>query len=833
MPDLKLALRTLWKTPVVTLVAILSLALGIGANGAIFSLFDQLLLRPLPVPEPERLVNLGAPGPKSGSQSSDLAGDSENVFSYPMFRDLQREQTVLTGLAAHRLFAANLGLDGRTSSSEGMLVSGSYFSTLGLRPVLGRLIDPGDDEPIGAARVAVLSHDTWRNRFNQDPGVLGDTLVVNGHALTVVGVAPAGFRGTTLGARPEVFVPISLRGLMSPGFDGFENRRSYWAYLFGRLPPGVTLEQARIALNVPYHALVNEVEAPLQKGMSEAQMVEFRARRVEVEPGARGQSSIHRKAQTPLLLLFLVAGVVLLIACANVANLLLARSAARGGEMAVRLSVGASRSRLISQLLAESLLLAAFGGVAGLAAAHGTLRWIGSMLPPRAASTLVLSLDLPVMGFAAVLALGTGVLFGLFPALHSTRVDLTAALKGQTGQTGGARSAARFRSSLVTAQIALSTALLVAAGLFAKSLWNVSRIDLGLEVDHLVTFAISPELNGYTPERSRALFERVEEELAALPGVESAVASMAPLLGGSNWTSSVSVQGFEPGPETDVHAGFNRIGPGFFRTLGIPLVAGRGITAADTLDAPKVAVVNETFAEKFGLGHDAVGKRMAVGHGDAVELDMEIVGLVEDSKYHEVKGEIPSLFFTPYRQDEGLGSIQFYVRTALPAEGLLPSVSGVVARLDPNLPLEDLKTVSQQARESIFLDRFLTTLSTAFATLATLLAAVGLYGVLAFMVAQRTREIGLRMALGADGGRVRRLVLSKVAKLTVVGGPIGLVAAFGLGRLASSLLYGLEGHDPAVLVGATLLLALVALGAGLVPALKASRIDPMRALRYE
>jgi len=833
MPDLKLALRTLWKTPVVTLVAILSLALGIGANGAIFSLFDQLLLRPLPVPEPERLVNLGAPGEKPGSKSSNMAGDSDHVFSYPMFLDLQEKQTVFTGLAAHRSFAANLGFDGRTSSSQGMLVSGSYFPTLGLRPALGRLLDPGDDEPIGAARVAVLSHDTWRNRFNQDPGVVGDTLVVNGHALTVVGVAPAGFRGTTLGIRPEVFVPISLRGLMSPGFDGFENRLSYWAYLFARLRPGVTLEQARAALGVPYQALINEVEAPLQKGLSEAKMEQFRARKVTVEPGVRGQSSIHGKARAPLILLFLVAGVVLLIACANVANLLLARSAARGGEMAVRLSMGASRLRLISQLLTESLLLAALGGVAGIAAAYGTLRWIGSLLPPEPASTLELSLDLPVMGFAAVLALGTGVLFGLFPALHSTRVDLTSALKGQTGQTGGARSTARFRASLVTAQIALSTALLVSAGLFAKSLLNVSRIELGLEVDRLVTFAVSPELNGYTPERSRALFERAEEELAALPGVESVTASMVPLLAGNNWTSSVSVEGFEAEPDADVSAGYNRVGPGYFRTLGVSLVAGRELTAADSLDAPRVAVVNETFAERFGLGRDAVGKRMSQSVGNAVELDTEIVGVVEDSKYSDVKEEIPPLFFTPYRQDAGIGSMSFYVRTVLPAEQLLPSVSGVIARLDPNLPVEDLKTLSQQARESVFLDRFLTTLSTSFAALATLLAAVGLYGVLAYMVAQRTREIGLRMALGADGGRVRRLVLSKVAKLAVVGGLIGLVAAFGLGRLASSLLYGLEGHDPAVLLGATLALALVALGAGLVPALKASRIDPMRALRYE
>jgi len=830
--NLKLALRTLWKTPFVTLIAILSLALGIGANSAIFSLFDQLLLRSLPVPEPERLVNLGAPGPKPGSQSCNNAGDCDEVFSYPMFRDLEREQSVFTGIAAHRTFGANLAFEGQTSSSQGMLVSGSYFPTLGLRPALGRLLDPGDDRVVGESRVVVLSHDAWRNRFGEDPNVLNDTLVVNGQPLTVVGVAPEGFRGTTLGSRPEVFVPITLRGLMAPGFDGFENRLNYWAYLFARLRPGVSLEEAKTALNGPYHAIVNEVEEPLQHGLSESRMEEFRDKEVTVEPGWRGQSSIHREARTPLLLLFAVAGVVLLIACANITNLLLARSATRAGEMAVRLSVGASRSKLITQLLSEACLLALFGAVAGIAAARGTLLLIGSLLPPEAAQTLELTLNLNVVVFAAVLALGTGLLFGLFPALHSTRPDLASMLKGQADQPSGSRGAARFRASLVTAQIALSMALLVSAGLFIKSLVNISRIDLGLEVDHLVTFAISPELNGYEPEQSRNLFVRAEEELAALPGVSAVTASLVPLLAGSNWGSDVSVEGFEWSPGVDANARFNEIGPGYFRTLGIPLVTGREFTEADVPGTPKVAIVNEAFAEKFGLGRDAVGKRMAVGTGD-VELDTEIVGLVEDAKYSEVKGEVPPLFFTPYRQDERLGFINFYVRTDLPPEGLLPSISGVVAQLDPNLPVEDLKTMPRQVRENVFLDRFLATLSVSFAVLATLLAAIGLYGVLAFMVVQRTREIGLRMALGADGGRVRRMVLAQVGRLTLVGGVIGLLMALGLGTVARSLLFGLEGHDPVVFAVATVLLAMVALAAGFVPALRASRIDPMGALRYE
>ncbi len=832
MLNLKLALRTLFKTPFVTAVAIVSLALGIGANGAIFSLFDQMLLRALPVQEPERLVNLGAPGPKQGSTSCNDAGDCEQVFSYPMFRDLEQQQTTFSGVAAHRLFGANLAFKGQTVSGSGMLVSGSYFPTLGVRPALGRLLDDGDDPAIGEAPVVVLSHGYWQTRFGGSHEVLNESLIVNGQSLRIVGVAPGGFNGTTLNSNPQIFMPITLRGTMSPGFDGFENRRSYWAYLFARLAPGVSLEQARSAINVPYRAIVTEVEAPLQEGLSEPTMARFLAREITVEEGYRGQSSMHQEAQAPLILLLGVAGVVLLIACANIANLLLARSAARGSEMAVRLAIGAGRRKLIGQLLTESCLLAAFGGLAGLAVARWTLRFIATLLPAEASASMTFTLDLQIVAFAAALALGTGILFGLFPALESTRLDLASALKGQTGQPSGSRAAARFRTALVTAQIALSTALLVSAGLFLKSLTNISRVDLGLEIDDVVTFAVSPELNGYPPERSRALFERAEEELAALPGVTGVTASLVPLLANSNWGSSVRVQGFDAEPDTDTNSRFNEIGPGYFRTLGVPLFSGREFTASDVTDSPKVAIVNEVFAEKFNLGRDAVGKRMARG-GQGDELDVEIVGLVQNAKYSEVKGQIPPLFFTPYRQDETVGSIYFYVRTAFEPGELLAAIPGVVSRLDPNLPVEELRTMPAQVRDNIVIDRVLTTLSAGFAVLATLLAAIGLYGVLAYTVAQRTRELGLRMALGADRLRLSRMVLWQMGKMALVGGVIGLAAALALGTAARSQLFELEGHDPGVLIVAVLLLALVALTAGLLPAIRASRVDPMRALRYE
>ena len=832
MPNLKFALRTLFKTPFVTLVAILSLALGIGANAAIFSIFDQLLLRELPVVDANGLVNLGAPGPKPGSTSCNMAGECDVVFSYPMFRDLEKVQTVFSGIAAHRTFGANLSYAKQTINGQGMMVSGSYFPVLAVRPALGRLIGSGDDPAAGESHVAVLGYAYWQRQFNADPGVLNQSMIVNGQTMTIVGVAPRGFEGTTLGVRPHVYVPITMRELMNPGWKGFDNRRGYWAYLFGRLKPGVTIEQARVSLNTQYHAIINDVEAPLQKGMSEQTLTRFRAKPIVLQPGGHGQSNVTRAAAAPMNLLLGVTGFVLLIACANIANLLLARSAARASEMAVRLSIGASRRQLIGQLLTESCLLALFGGVASLLVAQWTLDLIFSLLPREAADTIGTALEPSMLIFTAALTLGTGLLFGLFPALHSTRPDLISSLKGQAGQPSGARSAARFRTSLATVQIALSMALLVAAGLFTKSLFNVTRVDLGLKVDNVVTFGVSPSLNGYTKERSADLFARLEDELAAVPGTTGVTNSLVGLLAGNNWGNDVSVEGFKAGPDTDTGSRYNELGPDYFRTFGIPLIAGREFTRADAKDSPKVAVVNEAFAKKFNLGRDAVGKHVGDRSG---KLDTEIVGLAQNAKYSEVKGEIPPLFFRPYRQGSTaeLGAISFYVRTAGDPTALLATIPKVVARLDPNLPVENLRTMPQQVRENVFLDRFISVLSTAFACLATLLAAVGLYGVLAYTVSQRTREIGLRMALGAAPARVRRMVLRQVGLMTIVGGAVGLAAAVALARLAQSLLFQMQGSDPVVLVGSAAALTLVALGAGFIPAHRASQVDPMSALRYE
>lgn len=826
-------IRALARTPLVTGVAVVSLALGIGANAAIFSVFDSMLLRPLPVPNPERLVNLRAPGPTPGNHSCGAAGDCQSIFSYPMLRDLERVQQVFTGIGAHRPFSANLSFQGQTLNGRGLLVSGGYFPVLEIQPAVGRLFDRRDDAAAGAPHAVVLSHDYWRTRFDSSPGVVGQALVVNGQPLTIVGVAARGFEGTTLGIRPQVFVPMTLRDTMESSSKGsLEDRRSYWAYVFARLRPGVSVEQALASLNVPYSAILNQVEAPLQEGMSEPTMKQFRARKLTGELDPRGQSQLHTEVRTPLIMLLSVTGLVLFIACANIANLLLARAATRSAEMAVRLSIGAGRWRLVRQLLGEAGLLAVLGGALGLVVARWTLDLIVALLPNEAAQTLTYAvLDARVVAFAMILTLLTGLLFGLFPALHSTRPGLVNALKGQSGQPSGGRTAARFRTALVTAQVGLSMVLLASSGLFVKSLFNVSRVDLGLKAEQLVTFGVSPQLNGYTDQRSLELFERLEDELAAIPGVASVSAAMVPLLAGSNWDRSLIVEGFPSGPDTDTNAHYNKVAPGHFGTVGIPLLAGREFRRADSANGALVAIVNEQFTKKFNLGRNAVGKHLQ--EGDRSSPQIEIVGVVADAKYSQVKNAPPPQYFVPYRQGKVFGFLNFYVKTTLDPEALLADIPKVVARLDPNLPVEDLRTMEQQVRENVFMDRMLTVLSSLFAGLATLLAAVGLYGVLAYTVAQRTREIGLRMALGAAPDRVRGMILRQTAIMTAVGGVAGLGLAVLAGRGAQSLLFELKGYDPTVFASAAVVLALVALAAGFVPALRASRVDPMTALRYE
>ncbi len=829
MRDVRQALRSLLSRPLFALVAVATLALGIGANTAIYSLAQQWLLQPLPVSAPEQLVNLSWARERAGWTSSNTAGSGDAVFSYPTFRDLEQRQDGFGRIAAHRSIDVNLALDGDTASASGLLISGSYFGVLGVQPALGRLLDERDDAAPGVAESVVLGYGYWQNRLGGRAEVIGRTLRVNGVPLTIVGVAPPGFTGTTLGARPEVFVPITLTWSRDPDtLPEHESRKAYWVYLFARMAPGLSIEQAQERINGPFHALVEEVEAPLQS-LSGAELEQFRASRLTLSPGARGQSLAPEQARLGLGLLFGVTALVLLIACVNLANLMLARGAARGAEMAVRAAIGASRGRLLRQLLAESGLIALAGALTALPVALAVLKLLGALFAERFGSVDTAGLAPNAVIFAFAAAAATALLFGLYPALELARTAPIAAIRGQ-GPTGAGRASTRLRGQLAVAQIALSMALLVVAGLFSRSLSNLADVDLGLRTEGVLVFTVAPPRNGYDADRSRQVLTRIEDALAGAPGVTSASQSRVRLLSDDELGGNVSVEGFEVAPGVDTHVLRNEVSPGFFATLGIPLLAGRDFTAGDDAAAAKVAVVNRRFAERFGLGEAPVGKRVSLG---TRAPDVMIVGLVETAAYAGVKDEATPQLFMPVAQRPVARASHFYVRTSLAPESMMRTVEQAVARVDPNLPVEAVQTLQAQRIESIAEDRLLGHLSAAFALLATVLAATGLYGLLAYTIAQRTRELGLRQALGAAPQRLRAMVLGQVARMGLLGCAIGLIVALGAGHVAQSLLFGMSANDPAVYLAATALMAVVVLAAAGVPAWRASRVAPMEALRHD
>lgn len=828
--DLRQALRSLLNRPLFALVAVATLALGIGANTAIFSLAHQWLLEPLPVVAPEQLVNLTWHRDRDGWTTSNGAGPGDATFSYPTFRDLERRQEGFGRIAAHRSIGVSLALDGDNASATGMLVSGSYFGVLGLRPQIGRLLDERDDAVAGVADAVVLSHGYWQHRLGGDPAVLGKTLRVNGVPLTIVGVTPPGFTGTTLGTRPEVFVPISLRWSHEPDtLPEHDSRRAYWVYLFARVAPGLSIERAAERIEGPFRAQVGEIEAPLQP-MTGQDLERFRATRLTLTPGARGQSRAPEDAGPGLALLFGVSALVLLIACVNLANLMLARGAARGAEMAVRAAIGASRARLLRQLVTESAVLALAGALIALPVALGVLQLLTTLFASRFGEIDAAGLAPASIGFAFASAAVTALVFGLYPALQLARTAPIAAIRGQT-PTGAGQAATRFRSRLAITQIALSMALLVLAGLFSRSLDNLARVDLGLATEGVQVFTVAPPRNGYDTERSRQVLTRIEASVAALPGVTSTSQSLVRLLSDDDWGNNVSVEGFEPTPGADTDILRNEVSPGFFATLGIPLLAGRDFAVGDDAAAPKVAVVNRRFAEQFGLGDAPVGKRLALGN--TRRLDIEIVGMVGTAAYSGVRDVPGPQVFLPVAQRSVPRATHVYLRTAPGVVLSANTLEQAVARVDPNLPVDGIQTLRQQRDESIAETRLLGHLSAAFALLATLLAATGLYGLLAYTIAQRTRELGLRQALGAAPERLRRMVLAQVGRMGAIGGAIGVVAAIGAGHAAESLLYGLRATDPLVYGVAAGLMALVVLAAAGVPAWRASRVAPMEALRHD
>jgi predicted permease len=832
-PLIRDALRPLLRRKGMTVTILLMLALGVGVNTGIFSFFHQVLLEKLPVAQPGQLHALASPGPRQGANSTDGTGGDRFVFSYSMWQDLKAIDAPHQGLAGFRNFGANLGIAGQTSSATGGFVTSNFFSVLDLAPALGRLFRPGEYSEAGEGAVAVLSHGYWQRELGGDRNVVGRSLVINGRAMEVIGIAPRGFVGINRFNPVDVFVPITMVSELADTSWRVEPRNNYWIYLLMRLSPDAAPEQIAAILEPRYRTILRERDAPLLNEVSDAWRERFLARGLELHPIGGGMWRGYEVARTPLTLLLAVTALVLLVACVNIANLLLAVAISDRGETAVRMALGAGRRKIVIRQLLQLGCLALLGALACVPVAIATLHIVLGLIPDAANSPLSASLDWRVLVTGIGVSLGAMLLAGSVPLLQALGSRPIAAIREQAGRSGASRLSSRLRTTLVTGQIALALTLLVVSGLFIQSLFNVAQVDLGMNIDRVVAFSISPAQNGYPDERSAALFGELEQRLNELPGVESATVSRVPLLTDSNWGNNVSVEGFDASPDTDTRSNLNVVGPRFFETLSIPLLAGRSFTPKDTQSRPRVAIVNRAFAEKFDMGEAVVGKRMARATGSGVELDIEIVGLVADARYSTIKDDPPPQFFVPISQMSGPGSAVFYARTKADPETVMGSIPPLVAELDPNLPVERLTTLERVSRQTITIERLMGTLASLFAGLATLLAAAGLFGVLNFSMAQRSTELGLRAALGASPAALKRMMLRHALLMAVTGTVIGTALALLLGRLSAGLLYGISPFEPLISAGAALLLLTVVLIAGWLPARRAASVQPVEALRYE
>jgi predicted permease len=839
--DFRYALRSLRKSPVFTAVAVLSLALGIGANTAIFTLLDQILLRLLPVKNPGELVLLTMRGRHYGSNWGG------NAISYPMYRDFRDHNQVFSGMFCRFPIPVSVGFEGHTERVQAELVSGRYFPVLGVGAAAGRTFTPDDDRTPSGHPLVVLSHDYWKTRFAGDLRIIGGTVLVNGNRMTVVGVAQPGFDGVELGNAAKIFVPIMMEPDLMPLNKKFlEDRRTRWVNAFGRLKPGVSAVQAKASLQPFMHSMLEmEVQEPAFRNASTFTRQEFLKCTIDVLPGSQGRSYFRRRLTRPLWVLMAITATVLLIACANLANLLLARATGRQKEMAVRLAMGASRRRIVAQLMTESLLLSALGAAAGviIALAADKVLMAGFLPPDSQGLKLSTAPDLRVLLFTLAVTVATGLLFGLAPALRATKPDVAPTLKDQAGAVVGGSNVG-LRKTLVVVQVMMSLLLLFGAGLFLKSLNNLRNLGPGFPVERLIGLNVDPSLNSYTPERAKIFYRQLTDSLSTVPGVESVALAGVRILEDNEWDSSVTVEGYTP-PRAGDHPEpyMNSISPNYFATLAVPIVAGRDFTVRDTEEvkhgeeadswAPAKVMVNETFARKYFAGRSPIGRHIGFGINPGTKLDMEVIGVVKDIKYTNLRDEIPEQAFIPYLASRYVSGMTVYVRTTLDSTQLFSTVRAKVRELDPNVPVYDMRTTQEQVTNSLITERLIASLSVVFGLIATLLATIGLYGVMAYTVARRTREIGIRMALGAIQGNVIWMVMREVLVLVAIGVAIGLPAALGLARLVRSQLYGLASHDPVTLILTATTLVAVGCAAGYLPALRASRIDPIQALRYE
>ncbi|HYZ87050.1 MAG TPA: ABC transporter permease [Bryobacteraceae bacterium] len=825
--DFHYSLRAVRSNPGFAFLAVLSLGLGIGANTAIFTLMDQVLLRLLPVKNPHELAMLSSPGPRSGWS---LGGPE--VFSYPMYRDLRDRNEVFSNLAARFESSVSFAHKAQTERVQAELVSGNYFQTLGVEAVLGRTFTPDDDKTPGAHPVVVLSHGFWQRRFGGTPSILNETININGHPMTVIGVASRGFQGFDVARPIELFLPLAMKKQATPTWDEMESRQTFWLTLVGRLKPGVDRSMAAANLNIPY-AQVLKQEIDEIKDESPSFATQFLKRKVDVLPADKGRSGLRERFSAPLIVLMAMVGMVLLIACANVASLLTARAARRQKEIAIRLALGASRGQIVRQLVVEGLFLAVCGGALGILVALWTGEGLLQYLPfDSAGRAFSASPDQRVLLFTLSVSLIAGVLFSLAPALQATRPDVAPTLKDQALSVSSNGSQVRFRRGLVTAQFALSLLLLVGTGLFARSLYNLRSLDPGIETSKLMTFAVDPTMNGYSQDRTQAYFRDALQKLQSIPGVQSASVMRFPMLSNAQARRTVFVQGYRAKDDEDLNPGLNSVTPGHFANVGVPILAGRDFTDADRAGAPKVMIINQSMAKYFFGKENPVGRMVAL-EGPNAPPDHVIVGVVKDSREVSLREAPTRTFYTPLAQEERIDRVSFYVRTSLPEQTILPAIRKVMRASDANLPLWNVRSLKSQVDETHFIDRLIAVLAAAFGLLATILAAVGLYGITAYSVARRTREFGIRVALGAKTVDVLALVLKEVAIITGLGIAIGIPVAILLSRFLKAQLYGLEGHDPLTFALASVSLVVVAFTAGIVPATRAAGVEPLHALHHD
>jgi predicted permease len=830
--DLLFGVRALRRSPVFTTAAVLSLALGIGANTAIFSLLDQVVLRSLPVADPERLVAVHGSYSGPGNSSSSWSTNSESVFPYPFYRDLRDRDPAFAGILACAIAPVRITWRSGTQAADAEIVTGNYFTTLGASAALGRIITPQDDGAPGANPVAVLSHGFWANRLGADPAIVDQKVRINGQPFVVIGVARADFNGLVQGESPDLFVPIAMQRAIAPTMTSMEDRTFSWLTLFARLKPGESQAKAQAATDVVFRAIreadLNQGGAPRDQKAREALLKS----RLELRPAAHGITELRERWEKPLTVLMIMVGLVLLIACANVAGLLVARAAGRQREIAIRLALGAKRWSLVKQLLIEGALLAVAGAVAGLLLEHWSTAALLRMLPRGAAGNWVTnSLDLRVLGYSLAVSMICALLFALVPALQATRPNVATTLKDQASNVLSRGHSARLRRMLVTAQVALSLLLVVGAGLFSVSAANLINANRGFRSKRLSMFSVDATLIRTGTVAATAFYHDLLEHLSTLPEQGGIAAGDGGPYADAGWGSGILVEGYHPDGKGFASSSLEAISPGYLRTLGIPLRAGREFNDRDTAAAPKAVVVNEAFAKRYFAGQNPIGRHVGFTGPKAAVLDREIVGIAADVRTN-VRRPAGSTIYFPYTQREKPARLAFYVRVTGDDARLAAAIRRVVRDADAGLPVPEIKPLELRIGESLYTTRLVAVLSTAFGVLATLLAAIGLYGVIAFAVARRTGEIGVRMALGALPADVVRMVLVDAGRMVAAGIVIGLAAAFVLSRYVESQLFGIQAADLVVYAAAAGTLAAVAALAAFVPARRASRIDPVSALRY-